>query len=76
VPGVNDDPVHLDAVARLWAAGGIEAVDVMPYHAFGRDKHRRLGQRSALDRASATPEQVEGWLAALAARGCPARLDR
>jgi pyruvate formate lyase activating enzyme len=74
VPGVNDDPAHLDAIAALAASGGVQAVEVMPYHALGRDKHRRLGRPAGPDWPSATPAQAEAWLAALAARGCNARL--
>jgi pyruvate formate lyase activating enzyme len=74
VPGVNDDASHLDAVAAIYAGGGVEAVEVMPYHALGRDKRRRFGRAAGPDCAGATPAQVDAWLAALAARGCPARL--
>jgi len=74
VPGVNDEPAHLDAIAAIWSGGGIEAVEVMPYHALGRDKRRRLGRPGGPDWPSATDEQAGAWLAALAERGCPARL--
>jgi glycyl-radical enzyme activating protein len=74
VPGVNDQPSHLDAIAGIWAGGGIEAVEVMPYHALGRDKRQRLGRAPGPEWPGATPQQVDAWLMALADRGCPARL--
>jgi pyruvate formate lyase activating enzyme len=74
VPGVNDLPEHLDAIAAIWAAGGVEAVEVMPYHALGRDKRRRLGRVAGPQWSGATAGQAEAWLAGLAERGCPARL--
>jgi pyruvate formate lyase activating enzyme len=74
VPGVNDDDEHLDAVAALAASGRLRAVEVMPYHALGRDKRGRFGRPGAGPDTSATRSQAEAWLAALAARGCEARL--
>jgi len=74
VPGVNDDAAHLDTIAALASAGGVRAVEVMPYHALGRDKRRRLGRPGGPDWRGATEEQAQGWLAALAERGCAARL--
>lgn len=74
VPGVNDEPAHFDAIAGIWAGGGIEAVEVMPYHALGRDKRQRLGRGAAPEWPGTRPAVVDGWLMALADRGCPARL--
>jgi pyruvate formate lyase activating enzyme len=74
VAGVNDDEAHLDALASIFAGGGIEAVEVMPYHALGRDKRRRLGRHEGPEWPSATPEQAQAWVAALARRGCVVRL--
>jgi pyruvate formate lyase activating enzyme len=74
VPGVNDDTEHLDAVAALSASGRLRAVEVMPYHALGRDKRGRLGRPEAGPEPSATRSEAEAWLAALSARGCEARL--
>jgi pyruvate formate lyase activating enzyme len=75
VPGVNDDPEHLDAVAALSASGRLRAVEVMPYHALGRDKRGRFGRPEVGLGPSATPSQAEAWLLALSARGCEARLS-
>jgi pyruvate formate lyase activating enzyme len=72
VPGVNDTAEHLDAVAAL--AGALAGVEVMPHHALGRDKRRRLGLGDPPDWPSATETQAKAWLDALASRGCTARL--
>jgi glycyl-radical enzyme activating protein len=74
VPGVNDDDAHLDAIAGIAAGGGVEVVEVMPYHAFGSDKRLRLGRHGGPGWPSATRDQAQRWLDALAERGCVARL--
>jgi pyruvate formate lyase activating enzyme len=74
VPGVNDSEVHLDAVAALVARHPFEGVEVMPYHALGRDKRRRLGRPEGPEWPSATSARSRAWLEALASRGCDARL--
>jgi len=73
VPGVNDDPAHLDALAALAARRPGVAVEVMPHHALGRDKRRRLGHAEAPSWPAASDAQTEAWLAALATRGVRAR---
>jgi choline trimethylamine-lyase activating enzyme len=74
VPGVNDEPAHLDAIAAIWAGGGIEAVEVVPHRGLGRDARRRLGRAPGPEWPAATAREVDAWLMALADRGCPARL--
>lgn len=74
VPGVNDDREHLAAAAAVASRGRVRGVEVMAYHALGRDKRRRLGRPAGPDWPSASGEQAEGWMAALSARGCLARL--
>lgn len=74
VPGVNDTDAHLDAIADLAARYPLAGVEVMPYHALGRDKRRRLGRPEVPVRPSATSAQSRTWLEALASRGCEARL--
>jgi pyruvate formate lyase activating enzyme len=73
VAGVNDQADHLDAIAAIYAGGGIEAVEVVPYRALGLDTRSRLGRPVAADWPSATEEQAQAWIDALAERGCPAR---
>ena len=74
VPGVNDTDAHLDAVADLASRHTLAGVEIMPFHAHGRDKSRRLGRPETPDRPSATARQSRGWVQALASRGCEARL--
>jgi glycyl-radical enzyme activating protein len=73
VPGVNDQDAHLDAIADLAARHSLAGVEVMPYHALGRDKRRRLGRPEGPGWPSATGAQARAWIEALAARGCEAR---
>jgi len=74
VPGLNDSEDHLAAIAALAARHPLQAVDVMPYHALGRDKRRRLGLPETPTRPRATSRQSRAWLQALASRGCVARI--
>jgi len=75
VPGVNDAAAHLAAIAAMARRFPcIEAVDVMPYHALGRDKAERLGLRNPLsDLASAGDDTIAAWLEELHRLGCDAR---
>jgi pyruvate formate lyase activating enzyme len=75
IPGVNDSPEHLAAIAALARrCASIEAVDVLPYHALGRDKAERLGLENPLaGLASAGDAAVARWLDELNRLGCDAR---
>jgi pyruvate formate lyase activating enzyme len=48
VPGWNDGPGNLSAIAARLAQLGIRDVHLMPFHQLGKDKYRRLGMRYAL----------------------------
>jgi len=74
VAGVNDNAEHLDAIADLAARHTLAGVEIMPFHALGRDKRRRLGRPEGPERPGATAQQSRSWLEALASRGCEARL--
>jgi hypothetical protein len=73
VPGVNDTDAHFDAIADLAARFSLTGVEVMPFHALGRDKRRRLGRTEGPEWPSATSAQARAWIEGLAARGCEAR---
>jgi pyruvate formate lyase activating enzyme len=73
VPGVNDTAAHLDAVAALAARHPLSGVEVMAFHALGRDKRRRLGRPEGPAWPGATSRQSRAWVEALASRGCTAR---
>jgi glycyl-radical enzyme activating protein len=72
VPGVNDSAAHLAAIAGLSARyPRLEGVDVLPYHALGRDKAEEVGFRNTLaDLPTTDDEIVDGWLAELHRLGC------
>ncbi|HEY2789534.1 MAG TPA: glycyl-radical enzyme activating protein [Gaiellales bacterium] len=72
VPGVNDSAAHLAGIAGLSARyPRLEGVDVLPYHALGRDKAERVGYRNPLaDLPTTDDATVDGWLAELRRLGC------
>jgi len=43
IPGVNDDPANLDALATFLSPLGLRNIDLLPYHRIGSEKYRRLG---------------------------------
>ncbi|MCD6363194.1 MAG: glycyl-radical enzyme activating protein [Synergistetes bacterium] len=46
IPGVNDSLEDIDSLGRfLSEIGGIEEVDILPYHKLGVDKAKRLGKK-------------------------------
>jgi pyruvate formate lyase activating enzyme len=51
VPGSNDDDDNILATARFAASlgGGLERIELLPYHKLGVDVYRRLGQRYRLE---------------------------
>ncbi|RMH01121.1 MAG: glycyl-radical enzyme activating protein [Planctomycetota bacterium] len=77
VPGWNDDEENLLASAEV-AAGlaGLERVDLLPYHAIGRDKYRRLGAAPPLP-AIPTPDpaRMEELAAPFRRRGLSVTTD-
>lgn len=72
VPGLNDDDAHLERIAQLERAlPGLDGIDLMPYHALGRDKAGRVGMEQAgLPSESAGPTEIAAWLERLAQLGC------
>jgi glycyl-radical enzyme activating protein len=72
VPGVNDSAAHLAGIAALSARyPRLEGVEVLPYHALGRDKAERVGLENPLpDLPTTDDETVEGWLSELHRLGC------
>lgn len=62
IPGINDAPENLDAVARFVSAlPGVRQVSVLPFHKTGAQKFRRLGRAFGLERIEPpTAEAVAG----------------
>lgn len=50
IPGKNDDPANLSAVARFAASlPGVRRIDLLPYHAHGLGKLERLGAQAPFE---------------------------
>lgn len=67
IPGINDRPDHFRALGRLAdVLHGVEAVEVLPYHALGTSKSQRLGRTPRLPDLSAPSDAtVQAWLDAI-----------
>lgn len=65
VPGLNDDPENLEAVAAFLAAHHVGALRLLPYQRWYLDKYARLGLSA---RCAAVRPPDEAALAALVAR--------
>lgn len=72
IPGVNDSAAHLAAIAGLDARyPRLEGIDVLPYHALGRDKAEQVGLPNPLADVPTTDDAtVDGWLTELHRLGC------
>lgn len=72
VPCVNDSPAHLSGIAALAARyPGLEGIEIMPYHAMGRDKAARIGKPAHLREVQTAGEAMRiKWLATLQRLGC------
>lgn len=71
VPGVNDSDDHLAAIAALRKRyPGLVGIEVMPYHAMGNEKARRVGMPVTLDLPNAGVADKQRWQTALASYGC------
>jgi pyruvate formate lyase activating enzyme len=76
IPGVNDHPENLEAIARLVATiPTIERVCLLPYHPLGEDKLKRSGrtaQLAPIDRP--TPASLQSLVALVEAAGVSASI--
>jgi glycyl-radical enzyme activating protein len=72
VPGLNDTPDHLRAIAEISNRfSSIKAVDILPYHSLGREKATRFGMPIQLpDQADASASDIERWHSRLQDLGC------
>lgn len=72
VPGVNDDPAQFAAIARFLHGLGLARVDLLPYHAIGSAKYRRLGRTYGMN---GVPPPSADRMAAIAAQLREAGMD-
>lgn len=65
IQGVNDDDVHLQAIARLIQEhDNIRYGEIMPYHNLGIGKAEQIGlNRDIVEKDNTTPEQKATWIA-------------
>jgi pyruvate formate lyase activating enzyme len=71
VPGVNDGDDHMDAIAGIARRFPGLTVEIMPFHAMGKDKAGRVGAACAWRPVPPADEAtVDIWVAALKERGC------
>ncbi len=75
IPGCNDDPVHWQMVADLVSGlKQVREVTLLPYHAMGAGKSRRLGREPDLEQAPAPAEKVKERVDWLIPR-CPVKVS-
>lgn len=58
IPGVNDDPANIDALAAFLRPLGLREVHLLPYHRFGSDKYRRLHLRYEMEGVAPPSEEA------------------
>jgi pyruvate formate lyase activating enzyme len=55
IPGINDDPGNLEAIARFAVRHGVPDLTLLPYHTAGRAKYARLDRPYTLEATPALP---------------------
>ncbi len=73
VADVNDGETHIDGVARLAdTVSRLDGIDLLPFHAIGAEKYRRLGLASQMQSLAApTEERLAEIQTRLQSIGCP-----
>jgi pyruvate formate lyase activating enzyme len=75
VPGFNDDPETIRAIAERAAALGIRELHLLPYHRLGQNKYRLLGRRYDFARLEPpSPQALEALCRAAAGAGLAVRV--
>ena len=71
VPGLNDSSENIEATARFVAeAGGVERMELLPYHRYGMHRYELLGREYGLrDLQGPTPESVNALVEIVASFG-------
>jgi pyruvate formate lyase activating enzyme len=76
IPGSNDDPGHLRALAARLLGLGIREIQLLPMHRLGQSKHEQLGLPGlAADIAAPTPPEMAAHRDLLQAAGLTVYLD-
>ncbi|MEW6143170.1 MAG: glycyl-radical enzyme activating protein [Chloroflexota bacterium] len=76
IPGCNDQPEELEALAGLAKELGIKRLDVMAYHRLGEKKYERLGRSYQLENVAQYREDEVGvMLGVLKNQGLDVRLS-
>lgn len=72
VPGVNDDEEHLTAIAQLeHSLPGLQAIQLLPFHATGASKYERYGIQNPLqDQKSSSSAYSEKIMHCFEQREC------
>jgi len=72
IPGINDSPAHLAALANLSRRySQITRMEIMPYHNMGRRKWAELGLSYLPEKLENTSkEKTQEWLSSLEQLGC------
>jgi pyruvate formate lyase activating enzyme len=66
VPGFNDTPENIRAIAEHVARLGIRELHLLPYHRLGQDKYRLVGREYALAGGENVPESAMEAVGAVA----------
>jgi glycyl-radical enzyme activating protein len=75
IPGYNDRPDHIEAIAQLaHNLPTLAGVDLLPYHRLGKGKRALLGQDDREVSHPPEPAQVQVWQARFAAAGLVIRV--
>ena len=70
IPGFNDTPAEVGAIARFAASLGIQQINLLPYHRFGEGKYRLLGRPYQFQgRKKLSQEEIDGLKKASAGAG-------
>jgi len=72
IPTINDQEEHFKALAALSNQySGVEGVEILPYHDFGKGKWEEVGLQYALDKITTVDSFIkEKWKQRLIALGC------
>jgi pyruvate formate lyase activating enzyme len=75
IPGFNDAPDVVSALAERARAAGVREMRLLPYHRLGQSKYARLGRAYAFAHAAPlAPAQIEALVVAAAATGVRVRV--